>query len=41
MKKALSDIILFNFKGLLEYPGATLKYATVSLSRATFLIQFQ
>lgn len=29
MKKALSDIILFNFKGLLEYPEATLKYAKV------------
>lgn len=23
MKKSLSDIILFNFKGLLEYPEAT------------------
>lgn len=30
MKKALSDIILFNFKGLLEYPEATLKYAKVT-----------
>lgn len=29
MKKTLSDTILFNFKGLLEYPEATLKYAKV------------
>jgi len=41
MKKALSDIILFNFKGLLEYPEATLKYERVSLSTTMFLIQFQ
>lgn len=29
MKKAFSDIILLNFKGLLGYPEATLTYARV------------